>query len=149
MMLKHIELFRQVIIFITSIYIAYTLCELYAPYKENFKNKKQRKKAKKKEKKQRKKTKKKEKKERKKEKKKEKKQKKKKLTLIDKIFLLPKCIIPYFFGFIEYILNIIYTSIIPKTIRNIIDVIYSYTLKIIIDLIYDFTGYTQKKKQCY
>tara|TARA_Y100000389_G_scaffold194699_1_gene225071 strand:- start:7153 stop:7431 length:279 start_codon:yes stop_codon:yes gene_type:complete len=74
-----------------------------------------------------------------------KKQGKNKLILIDKIFLLPKCIIPYFFGFIEYMLNIIYTSVIPKAIRNIIDFIYSYTLKIIVDLIYDFTGYTQKR----
>tara|TARA_Y100000389_G_scaffold194699_1_gene225067 strand:- start:3945 stop:4715 length:771 start_codon:yes stop_codon:yes gene_type:complete len=71
------------------------------------------------------------------------------LTLIDKIILLPNCILPYFIGSIEDIFKQIYNSIVPNTIKYIIYNIYSYTIKVFVDMFDNSIGYTKKKKKCY
>jgi hypothetical protein len=70
-------------------------------------------------------------------------------NVVDKIVSLPNCILFYGVGSIGSFSNMIYKSIIPKSIRNIIYKIYSYTFKFIIDWIGYITGYTRSSKKCY
>jgi len=69
--------------------------------------------------------------------------------IVDKIISLPNCILIYVFGSIGSFSNMIYKSIMPKFIKDIISKIYSYTIKFIVDWIGDSTGYTNKSKKCY
>ena len=69
--------------------------------------------------------------------------------IVDKIISLPNCILFYVFGSIGSFSNMIYRSIMPKFIRNIIYTIYSYTIKFIVDWIGFSTGYTKSSQKCY
>lgn len=71
------------------------------------------------------------------------------LTVIDKIVSLPDCILPYFLGSIEDVVLSMYRSIVPKSIKNILDTIYSYTIKIFVDMFDNWAGYTKKRRKCY
>lgn len=70
-------------------------------------------------------------------------------TIIDKIVSLPNCILLYFFGSIEDVFNNVYNSLVPKSIKNILGKIYTYTIKIFVDMFNNWTGYGKKKKKCY